>query len=95
MQDKARQLRDEVTQLLEQAEATHAAVDATYGADVRGDELPAGLQRPESRLKRIREATRALKSGRRKTPRRRASRRMPPSPIRRPSTTSPIPSRGS
>jgi transposase len=62
MQDKARQLRAEVTHLLEQAEATDAAEDAAYGADVRGDELPAELQRRESRLKRIREATRALKA---------------------------------
>jgi len=62
MKDKARQLRDEVTQLLAQAEATDAAEDAEYGADVRGDELPAELQRRESRLKRIREATRALKA---------------------------------
>jgi transposase len=61
MKDKARQLRDEVTQLLEQAEATDAAEDAEYGAAVRGDELPAELQRRESRLTRIREATRALK----------------------------------
>jgi transposase len=62
MKDKARQLRDEVTQLLAQAEATDAAEDAEYGADVRGDELPAELQRRESRLTRIREATRALKA---------------------------------
>jgi transposase len=62
MKDKQRQLRDEVTQLLAQAEATDAAEDAEYGADVRGDELPAELQRRESRLKRIREATRALKA---------------------------------
>jgi len=62
MKDKARQLRDEVTQLLAQAEATDAAEDAEYGPDVRGDELPAELQRRESRLKRIREATRALKA---------------------------------
>jgi transposase len=62
MQDKARQLREEVKQLLAHAEATDAAEDAGYGADVRGDELPAELQRRESRLKRIREATRALKA---------------------------------
>jgi transposase len=62
MQDKEKQLRDEVTQLLAQAEATDAAEDGQYGADVRGDELPAELQRRESRLKRIREATRALKA---------------------------------
>jgi transposase len=62
MKEKARQLRDEVRQLLAQAEATDAAEDAEYGADARGDELPAELQRRESRLKRIREATRALKA---------------------------------
>jgi transposase len=62
MKDKARQLRDEVTQLLAQAEATDAADDAEYGAASRGDELPAELQRRESRLQRIREATRALKA---------------------------------
>ncbi len=62
MQDKTRQLRDEVAELLAQAEATDAEEDAEYGADVRGDELPVELQRRESRLKRIREATRALKA---------------------------------
>jgi transposase len=62
MKDKAQQLRNEVAQLLAQAEATDAAEDAEYGADVRGDELPAELQRRESRLQRIREATRALKA---------------------------------
>jgi transposase len=62
MKDKARQLREEVKQLLAHAEATDAAEDAEYGADVRGDELPAELQRRESRLTRIREATRALKA---------------------------------
>ena len=62
MKEKEKQLRDEVTQLLAQAEATDAEEDAQYGADRRGDELPAELQRRESRLKRIREATRALKA---------------------------------
>jgi transposase len=60
MRDKEKQLRDEVKHLLAQAEATDAAEDAAYGADQRGDELPAELQRRESRLKRIREAKRAL-----------------------------------
>ena len=62
MRDKAQQLRDEVTQLLAQAEAADAAEDAAYGTARRGDELPAELQRRESRLKRIREATRVLKA---------------------------------
>jgi transposase len=62
MKDKRKQLRAEVQALLAQAEAADAAEDAEYGADRRGDELPAELQRRESRLKRIREATRALKA---------------------------------
>jgi transposase len=62
MRDKQRQLREEVKQLLDQAEAADAAEDAEYGPDRRGDELPAELQRRESRLKRIREAKRALEA---------------------------------
>lgn len=62
MGTKTRQLRDEVRQLLAQAEATDTAEDATYGVDQRGDELPAELQRRESRLKRIREAKRVLEA---------------------------------
>ena len=62
MREKRQQLRDEVQQLLAQAEAVDAAEDAEYGPDRRGDELPAELQRRESRLQRIREATRALKA---------------------------------
>jgi transposase len=62
MGTKTRQLRDEVQQLLAQADAADAAEDAKYGADRRGDELPAELQRRESRLKRIREAKRALEA---------------------------------
>jgi transposase len=62
MKEKRKQLRDEVQALLAQAEAADAAEDAEYGADRRGDELPAELQRRESRLERIREATRALKA---------------------------------
>jgi transposase len=59
---KRRQLRAEVEQLLAQAEAADAAEDAEHGADRRGDELPAELQRRESRLARIREAKRALEA---------------------------------
>ena len=62
MREKRRQLRDEVQQLLAQAEAVDAAEDAEYGPDRRGNELPAELQRRESRLNRIREATRVLKA---------------------------------
>jgi hypothetical protein len=60
MQDKERQLRAEVRELLARAEATDAEEDAQYGADRRGDELPAELQRRETRLRKIREAKRAL-----------------------------------
>ena len=62
MREKQRQLRAEVKQLLAHAEAADAAEDAEYGADRRGDELPAELQRRESRLTRIREAKRALEA---------------------------------
>ena len=62
MREKQRQLREEVTELLAQAEAADAAEDAEYGPDRRGDELPAELQRRESRLQRIREAKRALEA---------------------------------
>lgn len=62
MRAKQTQLREEVKQLLAQAEAADAAEDAEYGTDRRDDELPAELQRRESRLKRIREAKRALEA---------------------------------
>jgi len=60
MSEKQRQLRAEVKDLLAQAEAADRAEDAAYGRDHRGDELPAELHRRETRLKRIREAKRAL-----------------------------------
>jgi len=62
MHEKQQQLREEVKQLLAHAEAADAAEDAQYGAGLRGDELPAELQRRESRLQRIREAKRALEA---------------------------------
>jgi transposase len=61
MGEKQQQLRAEVQELLAQAEAADAAEDAQYGAGRRGDELPAELQRRESRLARIREAKQVLK----------------------------------
>ena len=45
-----------------QAAAADAEEDAKYGSDKRGDELPAELARRESRLKKIREAKRALEA---------------------------------
>ena len=62
MREKQQLRREEVKQLLAQAEAVDAAEDAEYGEDRRGDELPAELQRRESRLTRIREAKRALEA---------------------------------
>ena len=62
MNEKEQQLRDEVKQLLEQAEAADVAEDAQYGKNRRGDELPEELQRRESRLKKIKEAKRVVEA---------------------------------
>jgi len=43
-------LREEITALTAQATATDATEDAVHGPDVRGDDLPAELQRREARL---------------------------------------------
>jgi transposase len=43
-------LREQIAALTAQAEASDAAEDAAHGPDVRGDELPAELQRREQRL---------------------------------------------
>jgi len=60
MQEKEKQLKAEVKQLLAQAEAADAAEDQQYGKDRRGDELPAELQRRETRIKKIQQAKRAV-----------------------------------
>ena len=60
MQEEEKRLKEEVKRLLEQAEAADAEEDERYGADGRGDELPAELARRETRLQRIREAKREL-----------------------------------
>ena len=60
MQEKEKQLKAEVKQLLAQAEAADAAEDQQYGKDRRGDEFPAELQRRETRIKKIQEAKRAV-----------------------------------
>lgn len=62
MREKERQLKAEVNHLLSHAEATDAEEDARHGPEGRGDDLPSELQRRESRLKRIREAKRALEA---------------------------------
>ena len=60
MKETERTLREEVRKLLAQAKAADEDEDARYGKDKRGDELPEELNRRETRLKRIREAKRAL-----------------------------------
>jgi transposase len=60
MQEKERELRAEVKELLAHAEAADAEEDARYGKGNGGEELPAELKRRETRLKRIREAKRVL-----------------------------------
>jgi transposase len=67
IQDKERQIRAEVRELLAQAEAADAEEDALYGAEQRGDEWPEELQRRETRLKKIRDAKRALEARARQT----------------------------
>jgi transposase len=59
MKEDQKRLKQEVQQLLAAAERADAEEDARYG-DQSGDELPAELQRREERLRRIRQAKRAL-----------------------------------
>src|SRR5215831_1861201 len=60
MQEEEKRLRGEVKRLLEQAEKVDKDEDAHYGRDRSGDELPAELERRETRLEKIRAAKRAL-----------------------------------
>jgi transposase len=60
-QEEAR-LRQEVAELLRRAEQADRDEDAQYGADRRGDELPAELARRESRLRTIAAAKAALEA---------------------------------
>jgi hypothetical protein len=60
MQEKQQQLKEEVQQLLARAEAADAEEDERHGRDRRGDELPAELQRRESRMAKIKQAKKAL-----------------------------------
>jgi transposase len=53
MRQEETRLREQIAALTAQAEATDAAEDAALGPDVRGDELPAELQRREERLAKI------------------------------------------
>ena len=60
MEETKKRLREEVQELLKQAEAADEEEDKRYGRDRRGDELPEELQRRETRIARIQEAKKAL-----------------------------------
>ncbi len=60
MKEQEKLIRAQVKELLARAEATDAEEDAKYGKDKRGDELPTELRRRETRLRRIREAKKAV-----------------------------------
>jgi transposase len=62
MGEAEKKLEEEVTRLLQEAERVDADEDAKFGKGKRADELPAELQRRESRLKKIREAKAALEA---------------------------------
>ncbi len=53
MRQEEQRLREEIAALTAQAATIDAAEDAVHGPEVRGDELPAELQRREERLARI------------------------------------------
>jgi transposase len=59
MEEKQQQLREEVKQLLEQAEAADEEEDRRHGGQ-RGDELPEELQRRETRLAKIKLAKKVI-----------------------------------
>jgi transposase len=60
MVEQEKAIREQVKAMLAQAAAVDAEEDERYGKDCAGDELPEELPRRETRLKRIREAKRAL-----------------------------------
>jgi transposase len=62
MGEEEKRLRARVSELLAEAEKVDAKEDAEFGVGRRGDELPEELQRAETRLKRIREAKKALEA---------------------------------
>ena len=62
MGEEEKRLRGRVNELLAEAEKVDAMEDAEFGVGRRGDELPEELRRAETRLKRIREAKKALEA---------------------------------
>src|SRR5258705_13757430 len=61
MEEDEKRLQKEVQELLKQAEAADEEEDKRYGRERHGAELPAELQRRETRIARIQEAKKALK----------------------------------
>jgi len=62
MSKKTEQLRAEVCEILAEAEATDREEDEAFGADHRGDEVPAELARRETRIAKMREAMKAIEA---------------------------------
>src|SRR5260370_26937355 len=60
MEETEKRLREEVRELVKQAEAADQEEDERYGRGGQGDELPEELQRRETRIARIQEAKKAL-----------------------------------
>ena len=60
MDEAERRLEQEVSELLTRAQEADTEEDRKYGVGQRGERLPEELRRRESRLKKIREAKRAL-----------------------------------
>ena len=62
MKEDEKRLKQEIRDLLKQAETVDNDEDRQYGQDRRDDELPQELARRQTRLKRIRQAKRALEA---------------------------------
>ncbi len=60
MEEAEKRLKEEVQDLLKQAEAADEEEDKRYGRERQGEELPEELQRRETRIARIKEAKKAL-----------------------------------
>src|SRR5438552_5654328 len=60
MEETEKRLRKEVQELLKRAEAVDEEEDKRYGRERQGEELPAELQRRETRIARIQEAKKVL-----------------------------------
>ena len=56
MEETEKRLREEVQELMKQAEAADEEEDKRYGRERQGEELPGELQRRETRIARIQES---------------------------------------